>query len=116
MLWFLPLARALYHCDDGQCGRSIEKQAGNKSQHSLIDILNVSNTDGKGFLLISSLDVVGFSDGFRALGQARQAIDGVGGHGNHVAFLQSLHDAAQDFRLIYGSITTGIVKECETNY
>lgn len=70
--------------------------------HSLVDILDFSNTDGKRLLLISPLDVVGPPDGLGALGQARQAVDGVGGHGDHVALLQGLCGAAQDFGLVCG--------------
>lgn len=52
---------------------------------------------------MSSFDVVGLSDGFGALGQTCQAVDGVCGHGDHVALLQRLHGATQDFSNICSS-------------
>lgn len=78
----------------GSCTRSTASFS-----HSLIDVLNFSDADGQWLLLISPLDVVGLPDCFRALGQARQAVDGVGGHADYVALLQSLCCAAQYFGL-----------------
>lgn len=71
----------------------------------LIYVLDFSNTDGKWFLLIASFDVVGPSDGLWALGQTRQAVDGVCGHSDDVTLLQSFHGAAQDFSNIYTTET-----------
>lgn len=76
----------------------------------LIDILNFSHTDGQRFMPISSFDVVRLSDGVRVLGQTCQTVDGVCGHGNNMALLQSLHGATQDFSSICSS-KTGMFQE-----
>lgn len=69
-------------------------------KHPLVDILNLPNTNGQWFLLISSFDVIYFLDSFRVLGQAGQAIDGVRGHGNYMALLQRFLGPTQDFVII----------------
>lgn len=92
--------------DEAQAGSCTRSRT--SFSHSLIDVLNFSNANGQWLLFISPLDVVGLPDCFRALGQARQAIDGVGGHADHVALLQSLCCAAQDVRLVCGELNQGL--------
>lgn len=62
--------------------------------YSRVYILNLSDADGQRFLLISPFDVVDLFHGLRVLGQTRQAVDGVCGHSDDVAPLQSLRRAA----------------------
>lgn len=69
-------------------------------KYPLVDILNLPNTNGQWFLLISSFDVIYFPDGFRVLGQAGQAVDGVCGQGDYMALLQTFLGPSQDFVII----------------
>lgn len=66
-------------------------------KYSLIDILNLPDTNGQWFLLISSFDVIDFPNSIRVLRQTSQTVNGVRGHSNNLALLQRLHGAAQDF-------------------
>lgn len=74
----------------------------------LIDILNLSHTDGQGLVSISAFDFVDFFDGIGVLGQTGYAIDGVSGDSDHMTLLQCFHRATQDFSTICSSKTQRI--------